>query len=262
MARRRRPPRAGAISELPPLKIASQIVALQALYYAAAFGLVLFSSLVSGTPFSLDLVFSWQSVRGDTTAGWLAGFLWVVDGGLFMYVTRASHLSPLIPRRRDIDGGVFFFSFRWEHQNVWLIKRAGNRSIAIVLLVARSKLVLDFALSLHAIHLLVVTLYTRQLPRNPAWWLAMAASSGASVALGVWGCRYRELRPITFGGGANTGKGQNGAAGGDNGEGGSGGPRGGEVDVEQGFSRGRGRGRGRDGAGEYEMVHMEGGRER
>lgn len=86
MARRRRPPRSGAISELPPLKIASQMAALQALYYAGAFGLVLFASLVSGMSFSLDLVFSWQAVRGDTAAGWLAGFLWLVDGALFMYV--------------------------------------------------------------------------------------------------------------------------------------------------------------------------------
>jgi hypothetical protein len=135
-----------------------------------------------------------------------------------------------------------------------------NRSIAIVLLVARSKLVPDFALSLHAIHLLVVTLYAGQLPRNASWWLAMAVSSGASVALGVWGCRYRELRPITFGG--NKGQANGSAGGTDNGEGSSRVQEGGEGDEEQGFTRGRGRGRGRDGAGEYEMVQMDGGGER
>jgi hypothetical protein len=84
MARRRRPPRSGAISELPPLKILSQILALQALYYITAFALTLFTSLVAGTKFSLDLIFSWRAVRGDTTQGWVWGFLWVVDGGLFM----------------------------------------------------------------------------------------------------------------------------------------------------------------------------------
>lgn len=87
MARRRRPPRSGAISELPPLKILSQILALQTLYYAAALVLTLFASLVAGTKFDLDLVFSWQAVRGDTTQGWVWAFLWVVDGGLFMYVS-------------------------------------------------------------------------------------------------------------------------------------------------------------------------------
>ncbi|KAB5542676.1 integral membrane protein S linking to the trans Golgi network-domain-containing protein [Coniochaeta sp. 2T2.1] len=200
MARRRRPPRSGAISELPPLKIASQLLALQAVFYATALVLTLFASLVAGTDFSLDLVFGWQGVRGDTTTGWMAGFLWVVDGGFVL-------------------------------------------SIAIVILVARSKLVLDFALSVHAIHLLVASLYSRQIPRNAAWWLAMAASSALGVALGVWGCRYRELRPITFGGGggAKTQQANGSATGGSwNGDGegssggntaGGGGAEGGGVEV-------------------------------
>lgn len=148
----------------------------------------------------------------------------------------------------------------------------------MVMIVIRSKLVLDFALTTHLIHLVVVSLYTGQLPRNLFWWLTMALSSAVGVALGIWACQYRELRPVFFGGGGgssaqknnNNGGGgnshgdhrhANGSAGG-NGEGSSGGggaadgiPHG---DEEQGFSRGRGRGRGRDGAGEYEMVKMNG----
>ncbi|KAK3305849.1 integral membrane protein S linking to the trans Golgi network-domain-containing protein [Chaetomium strumarium] len=211
MARRRRPPRAGAISELPPLKILSQIAALQGLYYAGALALMLFTALVAGIKFNLDLVFGWDAVRGDTTQGWMLGFIWVLDGGLLM-------------------------------------------AVAIVILIGRSKLVLDFALSLHAIHLVIVTLYSGQLPRHTAWWISMAAASAVSVALATWGCRYRELRPISFGGGgAASATGGNGGEHGnhDGGEGGD--------DEEQGFSRGRGRGRGRDGAGEYEMVNMDGG---
>lgn len=84
MARRRRPPRPGALTELPPLRILSQIAALQALYYAAALTLMLFSSLVSGRGFKLDLVLGWSAVRADTTQGWLNAFMWVLDGGLFM----------------------------------------------------------------------------------------------------------------------------------------------------------------------------------
>lgn len=84
MARRRRPPRAGALTELPPLKIASQIATLQLLYYAVALILMLFTALVSGLGFSLGLVFGWESVRGDTTRGWLMAFVWVLDGGLCM----------------------------------------------------------------------------------------------------------------------------------------------------------------------------------
>jgi hypothetical protein len=120
-----------------------------------------------------------------------------------------------------------------------------------VILIGRSKLVLDFALSLHAIHLLIVTLYTGELPRHTAWWLSMAAASAVSVALATWGCRYRELKPISFGGGGVAS-----AAGGNGGENGTGGEAGADGDEEQGMSRGRGRGRGRDGAGEYEMVNM------
>lgn len=84
MPRRRRPPRPGALTELPPLKILSQIAALQALYYAVAFVLMLFSALVSGRSFKLDLVLGWSAVRGDTTQGWLNAFMWVLDGGLFL----------------------------------------------------------------------------------------------------------------------------------------------------------------------------------
>ncbi|KAL2127309.1 hypothetical protein VTI74DRAFT_10939 [Chaetomium olivicolor] len=212
MARRRRPPRPGALAELPPLKILSQIAALQGLYYAAALVLMLFTALVAGTKFSMDLVFGWDAVRGDTTQGWLAGFIWVLDGGLVM-------------------------------------------AVAMVILIGRSKLVLDFALSLHGIHLVVVTLYSGQLPRNTAWWFSMAAASAVSVALATWGCRYRELKPISFGGG--------GAASGSGGSGGEDGVdgvdnAGADGDEEQGISRGRGRGRGSDGAGEYEMVTMNG----
>ncbi|KAK4192302.1 integral membrane protein S linking to the trans Golgi network-domain-containing protein [Podospora australis] len=214
MARRRRPPRPGALSELPPLKILSQILALQALYYIAAFILLLFTTLVAGTKFSLDLVFGWAFVRGDTTQGWLMGFIWMLDGGLLM-------------------------------------------GIAITLLIARSKLVLDFSLSLHLIHLIIVSLYTGELPKHTAWWLSMLASSGICIALGTWGCQWRELRPISFGGHGGSSSSNTAAAGGENntnntientGQGGG--------DEEQGFSRGRGRGRGRDGQGEYEMVDL------
>lgn len=80
------------------------------------------------------------------------------------------------------------------------------------------------------------------------------SSAAMCVGLGVWGSRYRELRPIFFGGsgggGANTAAAANGAPQE------NGGPA--EGDEEQGFSRGRGRGRGRDGGGEYEMVGIKG----
>ncbi|XXH01418.1 hypothetical protein Hte_007778 [Hypoxylon texense] len=216
MARRRKPPRAGAANELPPLRILGQIAALQSIYYAAALVLMLFTTLVAGTRFGLDLVFGWADLRGDTTQGWLMGFVWLCCAGVVI--------------------------------------------IAMVTLIGRSKLVLDFALTLHFVHLVVVTLYTGLVPRNVAWWLTMAASSAVAVSGGTYGCRWRELRPISFGGNGGNGGGGGGRNTG-NAEGGADAAatqNGGAApgDEEMGFSRGRGRGRGRDGAGEYEMVGL------
>lgn len=102
-----------------------------------------------------------------------------------------------------------------------------SRGGAIVVLVTRSKLVPDFALTTHAIHLLICTFYTGLIPRNAMWWGSMGLSSALSIGLGIWGCRYRELQPISFGGGRGA----------DGGEGGRQDP-------------------GRDGRGEYEMTRM------
>ncbi|MCJ1282783.1 hypothetical protein MMC26_002109 [Xylographa opegraphella] len=168
---RRRPPRAGALADLPPLQIMRQIALLQAGWYAAGGAMILFTSLVAGRTFSAELVLSWRSVRGDTTVGWTLGLCWLLDSLVVV--------------------------------------------ILLLLLVARSKLVLDFVLTLHLLHLLVTSLYARALPASWLWWGLQACSVGLMVALGVWACRWRELRPVSLG---------------------------------------RGKGRGRDGAGEYEMV--------
>lgn len=138
----------------------------------------------------------------------------------------------------------------------------------MVLVVVRSKLVPDFALTTHFLHLVIASFYTGQVPRNTFWWASMFVSSALGISLGMWGCRYRELRPISFGGGIMGGGGGGGSSNNNNtggasgnGEGSSRGAEDGvgiEGDEEQGFSRGRGRGRGRDGAGDYEMVKMNG----
>jgi len=248
MPRRRRPPRAGAVTELPPLRILGQMAALQALYYTAALVLMLFTSLVAGRAFALDLVFGWEPVRGDTTQGWLVAFVWVLDGGFFMWVSPP--LDPNSPSGPWASRAVEGAAERVRVADV-LVRR--RRSLAMVLIVVRSKLVPDFALTVHFVHLLVVFFATGKLPRHMMWWLAMAASSALAVGLGIWGCRYRELRPISFGGGGGGG-GAAGAGGGDA----AGQDGGGAEDEEQGYARGRGRGRGKDGGGDYEMVHMNG----
>jgi hypothetical protein len=94
------------------------------------------------------------------------------------------------------------------------------------------------------------------------WWALQICSAAFMTFLGVWSCRWRELRPINFGGAA--------AAAAPTSDGGAGrvdpssGDRGSNAgleplgDEEQGFGRGSRRGKGRDGAGEYEMVGMKG----
>ncbi|PMD66836.1 uncharacterized protein K444DRAFT_639045 [Hyaloscypha bicolor E] len=202
MARRRRPPRPGALTELPPLKILTQIVLLQVVWYAVGTLLILFTALVAGKKFSFDLVLSWRSLRGDTTVGWMLGLVWLLN---------------------SVVGAV-----------------------SILLLISRSKLVPDFALTLHFIHLVVVSAYSKSVPQNMLWWALQVASAAMMTSLGVWSCQYRELRPINFGGSAQNTTGESSMAASTNEAG----------DGEQEYGRGRGRGRGRDGAGEYEMVGM------
>ena len=135
------------------------------------------------------------------------------------------------------------------------------RSVAMVALVARSKLVPDFALTIHLLHLLLTTLYTRSLPYNAMWWATMLISSVLSVALGMWGCQYRELQPVFFGGGRILGAGSSRGVGASTST-----PDSSAADLETGrrgsdevggFDRGTRRGGGRDGKGEYEMTKLE-----
>lgn len=110
-------------------------------------------------------------------------------------------------------------------------------AIFILLLIARSKLVLDFALTLHAIHFLVTSLYTHAIPSHLFWWALQTASATLMTSLGVWACQWRELRPINFGAKKQAGRADDAGAG-------------------VGEVRGAGRGRGRDGMGEYEMASL------
>jgi hypothetical protein len=67
-------------------------------------------------------------------------------------------------------------------------------------LIARSKLVPDFALTIHFIHLVVTSLYSHGIPNTLYWWFVQAASATLMVSLGMWACQWRELQPMAFGG--------------------------------------------------------------
>lgn len=114
-----------------------------------------------------------------------------------------------------------------------------DSAIFIFLFIERSKLVLDFAITVHFIHLIITSFYSHAIPSNLFWWALQTCSAIIMTSLGVWTCQWRELRPINFGSKAPAATLP-------------------AVDDGAGEARGRGRGRGRDGAGEYEMVAMTG----
>jgi hypothetical protein len=97
----RRPPRPGALSELAPLKILTQILLLQSIYYVVATTLILFTALVAGRKFSFDLVLSWRSLRGDTTVGWMLGLVWMLNAGivyvLFFFILFLHQITSNLP---------------------------------------------------------------------------------------------------------------------------------------------------------------------
>lgn len=64
------------------------------------------------------------------------------------------------------------------------------------------------------------------------------------VSLGMWACRWRELKPMAFGGSKGKARAEPSQS------------KEGASDEGEGYEMGAGRGRGRDGAGTYEMVGM------
>ncbi|KAK6497706.1 hypothetical protein TWF481_012109 [Arthrobotrys musiformis] len=79
MARRRRVRPASALESLSPLWILSQIILLQTAFYAVAAVLFLFTTLVLGSTFSLDLVFSWVPLQADNAVGWTLALVWICN---------------------------------------------------------------------------------------------------------------------------------------------------------------------------------------
>jgi protein SYS1 len=74
-----------------------------------------------------------------------------------------------------------------------------DRVIPLLFLISRSKLIPDFALTIHFLHLIITSVYTGSLPLNLLWWGLMLASAALMISAGVWACRRREMAPISFG---------------------------------------------------------------
>lgn len=67
----------------------------------------------------------------------------------------------------------------------------------LTVIVGRSKLAWDFAVTIHAIDLIVVCLYTHSVP-SLSWFILQILSSLILVFLGTYTTRWRELRDTFF----------------------------------------------------------------
>lgn len=68
----------------------------------------------------------------------------------------------------------------------------------VTIIVGRSKLAWDFAVTVHIINLLVVWLYTGQFPTSILWWCLQVLSGVLLVALSTYLTRWKELRTTFF----------------------------------------------------------------
>lgn len=137
--------------------------------------------------------------------------------------------------------------------------RGCHSVVFLLLIVSRSKLIPDFALTIHFIHLLVVSFWTHSVPEHLLWWGVQLASAAFMTFAGIWACQKRELQPITFGldlGSSNTNSHSTSRSRTeDSSAGNATTAQEGNDDPESGLlsgtSRGRGRGRNRESGSEY-----------
>lgn len=68
----------------------------------------------------------------------------------------------------------------------------------VTLVVGRSKLAWDFAVTIHIINLIVVWLYSGSFPTSILWWCLQVLSGTLLVALSTYLTRWSELRTVFF----------------------------------------------------------------
>ncbi|KAF7722152.1 hypothetical protein EC973_003665 [Apophysomyces ossiformis] len=83
----------------------------------------------------------------------------------------------------------------WALGFIWLLN--GILSIPlIVFIVQRAKLVLDFVLTLHAIHFVLVWMHNKQCPTSGAWWIVQIVNVIVMTLGGEWASMRLEMKPI------------------------------------------------------------------
>lgn len=150
-----------------PRKIILQIILLQLAYTIVATLLVSFIVLVMGAPYRLGYIFLASRFRSDNVFGWSLSFLSIITAGL-MYVLLSHRLHR-------------------------------SRILALVMIVRRSQLIIDFVLTLQFFHLLFTALYDSGFRMTMLWWSTKVAETLIMIFGGRYFCRMRELQPIEFG---------------------------------------------------------------
>lgn len=85
----------------------------------------------------------------------------------------------------------------WTLVLVWLLVTISS-VIALTVVVGRSKLALDFTLTLHGINLIVCWIVDGSFPTSGLWWGLQFTSIVLMVSLGTWTSQWRELRNTFF----------------------------------------------------------------
>ena len=93
MPRRRRPPRPGALADLSPIRILTQIAVLQLSYYGVALILIVFTTFVAGKHPDASQLLDWRNLRADVTTGWTLGLCWMLDSLITCVVIRELEYS-------------------------------------------------------------------------------------------------------------------------------------------------------------------------
>lgn len=71
-------------------------------------------------------------------------------------------------------------------------------TFSILNIVQRAKHVLDFTTTLHFLHLVITTIYSRHFPTSILWWICHIISLIMMAIGGEWLCIRREMQPIAL----------------------------------------------------------------
>lgn len=146
---------------------------------------------------------SLQSPSGQTTSSSLAVQILVLQ--VFYYATGMVLIS-ITAALLGYDYSLGW-AFNWDLVSlenslgltlfvVWLLD-ALFCVVFITFIIGRSKLAWDFAITVHLLNLVVVTL-ANGVPFNKYWWLLQITSALVMVVLGTYTTRWRELRDTFF----------------------------------------------------------------